>query len=554
MTRRDSTMDVRGRERFALGAGVLVVAACIAYLSLGRGHASYGTETDFLGAFVPEAARLLAGEPLEIAHHPPMYAAVLATVQALVGEWFRAGLVLSWLAALLALGSSVWLFGLLGGRAAAWGSLVALGTSHVFLEYSAQATSDTFFLALYCGVLLLALRAFRAPGRRYGWLGLGLAIGVALLSRTNALTLLAFGATPWLVAVSSHRERMIRTAWIAVGVALPVATWGVVAWVSGSPFAPSGNTANVAMTYFGGGDRISYEHLTEIRPRFGSLWEVLVYDPAHMIRQYARDLFDLPRRVFSGGRLLLFPLELFALPGLVLFFFAPAGRFKLLLGVAALLQIALLNLKAFEYRYYLFLVPLLGAGAGLAIVFVLRRCQRWAAAGIVLALAVYVSANAALAVERVRIGLGRDEHEVAAAAAAVQGVVPPGSGIVTRKPHVPYYARGRPIYLPEAESVDALRDSLIVGGTVPDYLFFGKVEHSRRPGLRALLEPDRAPGWLEPVLIGDDGRWVLYRVTDLRRDSSDDIGAQGARGPESESSGSSGDPPSVREPGSGGNP
>lgn len=506
------------REVLALGAGVLVVAALVTYLALGREHAFYDTETDFLGAFMPEAVRLLEGEALAIEYHPPMYSAVLATVYTLVGDWFAAGLLLSWLSACLTLGLCVALFGFLGGTPAAWGSLVALGSSHVFLAYSAQATSDVFFLGLYCGVILLALYAFLGPERPHRWLILGLLIGVALLSRTNALTLLAFAGTPWLTGTASTRDRAARTGWTVVGVALPVATWAILASLSGSPFAPSGTLDNVVMTYYGGGDRISYENLIAVSGRFDSLWAVLAHDPLHLIAQYARDLFDLPRRILSGSRLLLFPLELFALPGLVLFFFAPGGRFKFLLGVSALLQIALLNLKTFDPRFYLFLVPLMGAGAGLAVVFVLRRCQPWAAVGIALALSVYLAADTVLVVERVRILLGRDEHEIAAAAAAVRDTVPPGSAVVARKPHIPYYAGASPIYLPEAATIEALRDSLIAGGVVPDYLFFGKIERSRRPELEALLEPGEAPGWLEPLTVGEDGGWVLYRVRDLQPD------------------------------------
>lgn len=509
----------RRRTLVALGVAVLAIAALIAWLALGRTFLGYGTESDFLDGFVPEAQRLLNGEPLRVEFHPPLYASVLAVVQAAVGDWFRSGLLLSWLSACAALTASAALFGRLAGPPAAWGSVLVLGTSHVFLQFAAQATSDVLFLALYTAVVLAALLAFREGEKRLGWLALGLTIGVCLLTRTNALTLLVFIATPWLLR-TSPRTTLARFGWAFAGVALPLIVWAIVANATGAPFTGSGTYANVAMTYFGTGDRLAAEDRLMMEQQFEGLWQVLAHDPIHVIRQYAADLFTLPYAVFASGgpALLLFPLGLFALPGVLILFFAPTGRFKALLAVATVMQIALVNLKTFEPRYYLFLVPLLGAGVGLTWDWLLRRFERRVAVGILAAVGIYTIASALLTIERVHITLHEHEPEIRTASEAARRLAPLGSTIVARKSHVPYYANSVARHIPQATTVTGLRDSLVAGPEPSaDFLYFGSQEAGRRPGLEELLDPARSPSWLKPVAADPQGEWVLYQIGELRR-------------------------------------
>lgn len=506
------------RHVVALAVAVAAVAALIAWLALGRGYLGYGTESDFLDGFVREARRLLQGQPLQVEFHPPLYASALAAVQAVVGDWFRSGLLLSWLSAVAALAASAALFDRLAGRSAAWGSVLVLGTSHAFLQFAAQATSDVFFLALYMAAILAALLAVLEGERRRWWLALGLAIGACLLTRTNGLTLLVFMATPWLLR-TSPKQTFLRFGWVVTGVALPLIAWAAVSTATGAPFAPSGTYANLAMTYFGPGDRLAAEDRILMEQQFESVWQVLSHDPPHMIRRYATDLFTLPYAVFAPfvKPLMLFPLGLFALPGVLILFFAPAGRFKTLLALATVLQIALLNLKTFESRYYLFLVPLLGAGVGLTWAWLSQRFERRAALGIVVTVGIYTMASALLTVKRVHIALNEDESEIRTASEATRRLVPPRSTIVTRKPHIPHYADGVAERFPQATTVAALRDSLVAGtGPPADFLYFGSQEASRRPGLEELLDPARAPPWLKPLASDGQGEWVLYEIGELR--------------------------------------
>ena len=122
---RAAVPGARTRERLAADPGfcalLLVVLALPLGLAAGRGHLSFGVETDFLGLFVPEAKRLLAGEPLLIAFHLPLYPAALALVWSLLGDWVAAGIALSLLAAGVSAFATWWLSRRLFGAAAGLG-------------------------------------------------------------------------------------------------------------------------------------------------------------------------------------------------------------------------------------------------------------------------------------------------------------------------------------------------------------------------------------------------------------------------------------------------
>lgn len=116
------------------------------------------------------------------------------------------------------------------------GALVGLLGSSIFLAYAAQSTSDIFYLALFTGSIASALRGVRT-GSWAAWLGAGVLAGLALLTRTNALTLLLLGLVPFAAPVAA-RERRAGFAWLAAGMAAPLAIAAVYAAATGSNLVP----------------------------------------------------------------------------------------------------------------------------------------------------------------------------------------------------------------------------------------------------------------------------------------------------------------------------
>ena len=364
----------RLRERLVVDPwlAALLLAAILLPLGLAaaRSWLSFGSETDYLGLFVPEAKRLLAGQPLLIAFHLPLYPAAIALVWSLLGDWVRAGIAVSLLAASATALTVWWLVDRLLGRAAGLGALAALATSAPYLAQAAGAGSDLVFLALYLGASALALAGVRS-GRDGAWLGLGLLIALALLTRTNALPLLLLLLAPLL-----RRDPAIRRArggaLALAALALPLSLWLEFAAATGSPPWPTSNHVNLAMTYFAtAAHPVSNEAFVSVAGRFHDVWEVLAYDPARMLAVYLADLLTLARDRLPG--LIAFPLGLLALPGLL---FLPARRRSAcagLLGLVTVGELLLVNFKTFEARYWLFLLPWLGAGIGVMLAEVSAR-------------------------------------------------------------------------------------------------------------------------------------------------------------------------------------
>lgn len=222
-----------------------VTALCfllISLLSLKRSYFGFGTETDYLGAFLPEAQRVIAGEPLLLEFHPPLYSMCLALVQTLTQDWLRTGLLVSLVASAVALITNFLFFYRLLGVYAGWGAILGLITSDEFLKYSAYATSDVFFLALYSSAFLLSLLAAKKK-LAYLWILCGLAVGCILLTRTNGITCLLIAALPWWSG-SSFRQKRNDFLCFLLGLLIPLLSWVSYASFSGSQLTPAGTYAN----------------------------------------------------------------------------------------------------------------------------------------------------------------------------------------------------------------------------------------------------------------------------------------------------------------------
>ena len=488
---------------FGLGAG----AAALAW-SLGRTALNYGTETDFLGSFVPDAARIAAGEPPALEYHPPLYPALLALVHALTGDWLRSGLVLSLLAAAACLPLAHRAFAPVHGEAAGLGALAALLVSGTFLSYAVQASGDVPFLALVLGVLA-ALASARTGSPRAAALA-GALSGLAVLARTNGVAVVAFAAgLPF-----GPRGRRLTAAYLG-GLAAPLALWAALAGAWGAPLLPRGTSANLALTYLAEGDRTSGDAMHEAAAGVDGASEVLLRHPRRVARVFARDLLTNLRNVFRED-LLFFPFAELSAAGLAVLLARCRERrdVGLLAGTGAMFL--LLNLKAWEGRYHLYLVPVLGAGLGLLVAAAARvvrsQGRGWLVVAGVVAGALFAGLGGWRVARESRGDLGFD-------AEAAARLLPPHAVVVARKPHLCYHARLSDCEVfPDVEDLGALRRSLRrlsaarpAGARV--FLFYGFAERTLRPGLDALARRELRLPWLTQVAVGkENGKWVLYEL------------------------------------------
>jgi 4-amino-4-deoxy-L-arabinose transferase-like glycosyltransferase len=503
--------DFDRRERILLGAILLAYTGFVLLLGLGRPYLGYGVESDFIGVSVPEARRFLDGQPLQGQFHPPFYAMAVGALYYLLQNWLLVGVLFSALSGLAVLTTTYLLFSDLCGKPAAWGAVATLLGSSVFLQYSATASTDIFFLALFMGCCLLAIKAL-PRNSKFLWSGCGLLAGLAILTRSNGLTLGLLLLVPFLAPQVPMRARLANALCVAAGLAAPVLALQVYASATGSNVWPSRNHLNLAMTYFSTGDRTSLESWQQVKGRFGSFTDVLLYDPPLLIKSYLRDLYD----AFGQGltRLVEPPLSFLFLPGLL---FLLAGRFKIALGallVVVAAQVLLVNFKAFQPRFYLVLVPLMGAGVGETAwrLLQVRRDSGWPKVAKALLGMMLVTAVTLAGVRAYRY-IAADVDELIEVIPVAEREIGEWSIVLARKDHISFYTGSRSRLLPDLANLDELHQFLQQHDFHESvYLFYGQQERQFRPQYQDLQHRGSTPDWLS--VVGESsspGRWVLYR-------------------------------------------
>lgn len=508
-----------GLSRLALGGlsaqRGLALAVMVAYVAVvlaigaSRSHVGYH-ETDYVEFFVPDAQRFLAGAPLQGIFHPPLYPMVVGSAYALLGDWLSAGIAVSGLAGLAGLVCSYLLFLRLGGPPAACGAVLTLLGS-IFVGESVRAAADVMFFALFMGSCLLALEALSVGSRRY-WIGCGLVVGLAMLTRTNAPPLLLLALAPFLGS-GSRQTKVTNCLSVCAGIGLPIIIILAYGAAYDSQVFPANNHLSLATSYFSeGADRNSIDAALRVAGRFDSVTEVLLHDPAHIATTYVRDLWQ---TVSADLTMVVEPPLLFMfLPGVFLLL---AGHWSVGLGLVlavATAEVLLTNFKQFHPRYYLFLIPFIGAGVGQTCWHILHSewSSRWRTtfgSVIVLMFAIPIGVAFAKAFQGTQNGI----VELAELIPAADGQVERTSVIVARKPHLAFYAGGAHVHLPDFATLEQLQaflqDRAAQG---PSYLLYGEIEQRLRPQYQALREADGAPAWLEVVAESRrQGGWVLYR-------------------------------------------
>ena len=494
-----------------------IVGISLFYLSTLRQIGNYGVETDFYGSFIPDAQRLLAGKPLTIQFHPPLYPSVLAAVYSIVRDWFRAGLLISVFSGILVVGAVYRVFLNVFGSGAAVAGAVALVAWPDFFQYSISASSDLFFLALMMLSLAAAAGGDRLTLRRV--FVAGSIAALASLTRTNGISLLTIALICGSRMMAGQRLRSFLTC--LAGFALPWVLWAILAGVSGSPVVPSRTYLDVATAFYNlEGFQFSSNsdnwRLAEVR--FSSLADVIRYDPRVLITGFTGNLFRNWWRLFDTLSPMLLPFAGISSFGITYLVLQERDRLRIAFWLVLLSQYAILCLRSFNSRYFLFLVPVVGAGAQAAGSLLLDHARlsvkaRMALIGIVLAAAAVLTGTVQ---KRLMVAfLNGDAGEVIAASSVLNEIKQPDDRIITRKPHLVFHTGLTGVSFPFVETTEDLyREVCSSPSTTRTFLFFGRAEATLRPALGFLRKPANAPEWLVPIGNGEPigSSWVLYRV------------------------------------------
>ena len=494
-----------------------IIGILLFYLSTLRQIGNYGVETDFYGGFVPNAQHLLAGIPLTIDWQPPLYPTVLAAVYSCIHDWFRSGLLISVFSGILVLVAVYRVFRDIFGNGAAVAATMALAAWPEFLQYSITASSDMLFLSLMMLSLAIAVSGDRLTARRAFMAGIIAAL--ASLTRTNGITLLTIALICGGRMVAGQRLRPFLTC--LAGFALPWVLWATLAGVSGSPVFPTRTYVDIAVTFFnsdGFNSSSNSDYWQLVNAKVSSFADVLFYDPRVLVTGFARNLLRNWWSLFDSISVRLLPFAGIITFGIAYLALQKRDGLRLAFWLVLLSQYAILGLRSFNSRYYLFLVPLMGVGAYVAGSLLISSVRisakaRMALIGIVLSVAVVLM----VIVQKRHLDwlLNQDATDVVAASSVLRQMSRPDDRIISRKPHLAFQAGLVNVGFPLAETTaDLYREVCPIPPTTKTFLFYGKAESDLRPALRFLRAPDNAPEWLIPIGNGEtiNASWALYRV------------------------------------------
>jgi len=497
-----------------MAVAVAALAAAILCVSLQRTFLGTGVETDFSSLFAQETLRLFRGEPLEMLYHPPGFSFVLALGR-LIGDvsWLTTGLWITGLSVVVVVAASIATWRRLAGDAAAWGAIAALASSIPFRVSASVASSDMFFTALVCVLLLLIVTALQSPRRTAVWAACGAMAACVFLTRTNGLVAVIVLAMPLLVA-SADANRAKNVAAVAIAFLLPIAAWALFAWHTNSPFMPVKNHLNIAVAVFGEGNGKWGEQMQRLEPIMRNMADVLRYDPPRLIAVLARNLATLPYYIMRS--LVWPPLALLAVPGLFMLLRKRCTPALLIcLGFLAAMT-ALSGIMEFVARFFLVLIPAIGAMAGVAFKagldrLAIREKPRLATSGAAVLVMIAVSAwSHTQVLPRIESG---PVTEFAEAAAQVRSLTERDARVYSRSASMVLESGRRVTFLATFESLDQFREAFCrdAGGPTPSYLYLGSLEREFRGALSRELTAQEQD-WLEPVARGTTTDWTLYRI------------------------------------------
>ncbi|MGB2867928.1 MAG: glycosyltransferase family 39 protein [Bacteroidota bacterium] len=498
------------------GIGIAVAYALVMTVVALKYHlvGDYGVETDFFWSYVPEAKKVLRGTFVIEDFRGSGYPTILAGAFVLFRDYFRAGILLSVLAAS---GTLFLTFEILrrlfrADVAIVGTALVAL--NRTFIQYSYSAGTDMVFNFLVTATVYFLLKDEQKNPRNM--IISGLLAGVAYLTRYNGVFVLL--AVPVIVLLIdpyrlAWRDRMKSTA-VFLGVfLLTITPWGIYCLIEKGSFFYNRNYLNIAYEMFAKG-KVPWDQYWNVEvTKYASLGSVILADPGLFAATLAKNLYE--HLIGDLGLLLGWQAGVLVFFGLLLSFREKPTRGQAAFYVYGGSFFLVLLLVFYGERFSLFLLPVY-------VTLTLKALTWQRLAGFrfwnrihIGALACYVlilwSFSDAYSFNRENIGSGPKEIPVIAQwFISHGGDGEAGKTIICRKPHIAYYLNMEMASFPYVNTIDELREEVKRAGA--SYLFFGLMEAGMRPQFQQLLDPANAPAWLRPVTYTVAPPAVLYKV------------------------------------------
>jgi hypothetical protein len=495
-------------------ASYFIIVAVISFLFHKVGD--YGIETDFFWGYVPSAKEFLSGKILIDGFRGPLYPMALGIVGFVLGDFFKAGVLIAVLSASFVIYFTYELLKIIFSARIAFFVTLLLVVNPVFIQYSYSAGTDMFFNALVAATLYFFLKE-----KEFNYNNLILAAffgGLSYLTRYNGIFLISFVFVILFVNywnVNWGKRIKFSLLFILVFI-LTFSPWGFYCLSEKGSFFYNENYKNIAFEVYGKGkvswDDFWFKESSSIK----SMSQVVFKDTGLFFSTVLKNVAD--HFVNDMEKLIGWQLGVFVALGLFLLIISnPFKNFKTRITGYYLVNLfffGLLLVVFYSERFSLFLIPFYGMIAvqpffkeELKLKKFLPLKFRYV---LIIGIIIFTFVKSySFNSENINSG----PTEMLTLRDWYEKNVPDnlkGKIVAARKAHVAYYLGMKFQLMPMADSYDEfikkLREEHV------DYLYFGIAEAGLRREFQYLIDPKKNHPGLEVVVYFNDPPSVLYRV------------------------------------------
>ena len=476
----------------------------------------YGIETDFFWGYVPNAKEFLAGKIPMDAFRGPLYPMLLGIIGFVVGDFFKAGILIGVFSAAVVIYVTFELLKSIFSPIISFIVTIFLAINPVFIQYSYSAGTDMFFNAL---VALTLYYFFKNKELNYKNIILAAFFGgISYLTRYNGIFLISFVfvilfVNFWKINWISRIKASVFFAFVFV---LTFSPWGFYCLSEKGSFLYNENYKNIAYEVYGKG-KISWDKFWfNESSKITSMSEVIFKDFGLFFSTTLKNIGD--HFINDMEKLVGWQIGVFVILGVILLIISnpikywntPAMGYYLI----NFLFFALLLLVFYSERFSLFLIPFYLVVAVQPFVndkFKLKKfIPNKLSYVLLIGLLTFTFAKSYSFNSR---NINSGPEELLTLKEWYQTKVPAdkkGKIIAARKAHVAYYLDMDFYLMPMADTYDELISKLKEKKV--DYLYFSTIEAAMRSQFQSLLNPEENHPGLEVVVYFDNPPAVLYKV------------------------------------------
>lgn len=515
VTRRNFA-DYISQKNFALifALTYLVVVGIVSFVFHKVGD--YGIETDFFWGFVPSAKKFLAGEIPMDPFRGPLYPMILGLFGFLLGDFFRAGILIALISASIVIYFSFEMLKNIFSPVISFFVTFLLAVNTVFIQYSYSAGTDMFFNALATATLFFFFKY-----REFNYKNLIIAAfigGLSYLTRYNGIFLSGFifiilFVNYWKI---DWIKRIKASLLFGIVFFVTFSPWGFYCLSEKGSFFYNENYKNIAFEIYGKG-KISWDEFWfSGRSDINSLTQTITKDPELFFSTVIGNISD--HFLKDMERLIEWPVGVFVILGIFFLIISkPHKKWNEVetgYYIVNLFFFALLLVVFYSERFSIFLIPFYLLLAiqpffieKLKLSGLLPKNLRY----VILSILIVITSINSYTFNQENINSG--PTELLALGEWYEANVSPemkGKTVAARKAHVAYYLDMEFKLMPMADSYEDFIKKLNENNI--DYLYFGIVEASFRNDLEFLIDPNSNHPGLEVVVYFNNPPSVLYKV------------------------------------------